>query len=159
MFIDYYKILEASPEASAAEIKKAYRKQALLWHPDKHPHEDVTDRMRDINEAYAILKDPEKRKRYDAAYGRFKAEMSNRSAVSGARCSNYSHSYDTGDEQLDNDIANARAYAQALVDKFFEELRRNSQIAAHGAWDKSKAYIVVGILWLIIGLMVKSCAS
>lgn len=159
MFIDYYKILEASPEASAEEIKKAYRKQALLWHPDKHPNEDVTDRMRDINEAYAILKSPEKRKRYDAAYRRFKAEMSNGNAVGGAYSSNYSHSYDTGDEQLDNDMADARAYAQVLVDKFFEELKRNSKIAAHGAWDKSKSYIVVGILWLIIGLMVKSCVS
>ena len=159
MFIDYYKILETTSKASADEIKKAYRKQALLWHPDKHPHEDVTDRMRDINEAYAILKDPGKRKRYDAAYRHFKAEMSNGNAVGGTHSSNYYHNYNTGDEQLDNDMADARAYAQALVDKFFEELKRNSQIAAHGAWNKSKAYIVVGILWLIIGLMVKSCAA
>ncbi len=159
MFIDYYKLLEASPEASADEIKRAYRKQALLWHPDKHPNEDVTDRMRDINEAYAILKDSEKRKRYDAAYRRFMAETSNDVASDTGRCSNFRYNYDTGDDELNDDIADARAYAQSLVDKFFEELKRNSQTAAQGAWNKSKAYIVVGILWFIIGLMVKSCAS
>ena len=61
MFKDYYKILEISPDADSATVKAAYRKQALRWHPDRHPNMDVKSIMQDINEAYAILKDPRKR--------------------------------------------------------------------------------------------------
>ena len=68
MFKDYYKILEISPDADSATVKAAYRKQALRWHPDRHPNMDVKSIMQDINEAYAILKDPRKRARYDEEY-------------------------------------------------------------------------------------------
>ena len=57
MFKDYYQILDVSFSASKEEIKKAYRKMSLQWHPDRNPGADVTEMMQDINEAYKILND------------------------------------------------------------------------------------------------------
>jgi len=64
---DYYDILGVSKGASAEEIKKAYRKQALEWHPDRHREdkEAAEKRFKEINEAYQILSDREKRSAYD----------------------------------------------------------------------------------------------
>jgi len=64
---DYYDILGISKSASADDIKKAYRKQALEWHPDKHKDnkEAAEKRFKEINEAYQILSDPQKRQAYD----------------------------------------------------------------------------------------------
>jgi len=71
MFIDYYDILDIDPKASQSEIKSAFKKQALKWHPDKNAGINTTDRMQKINEAYLILKDPEARKLFDAEYHRY----------------------------------------------------------------------------------------
>lgn len=64
---DYYDILGISKNASAEEIKKAYRKQALDWHPDRHKDdkEMAEKRFKEINEAYQVLSDPEKKSAYD----------------------------------------------------------------------------------------------
>ena len=67
---DYYKILGVDKSASDSEIKKAYRKLALKWHPDKHsgtPEEKARAEkiFKDINEAYGVLSDQQKRQRYD----------------------------------------------------------------------------------------------
>ena len=64
---DYYDILGVSKNASAEEIKKAYRKQALEWHPDRHKDDkDVAEkRFKEVNEAYQILSDSQKRSAYD----------------------------------------------------------------------------------------------
>lgn len=68
---DYYKILGVEKTADAAAIKKAYRKKALEWHPDKHNESEeqtqLAERMfKDINEAYTILSDPKKKEMYDS---------------------------------------------------------------------------------------------
>ena len=57
---NYYEILGVSKEATAAEIKKSYRKLSLKYHPDKNPEGE--DKFKEISEAYAILGDEEKRK-------------------------------------------------------------------------------------------------
>ena len=63
---DYYKILGIEKTASAEEIKKAYRKLALKWHPDKNPNNKAAeDKFKKISEAYAVLSDTQKRKDYD----------------------------------------------------------------------------------------------
>ncbi len=63
---DYYKILGVSKNATQDEIKKAYRKLALKYHPDKNPdNSQAEDRFKEVSEAFEVLKDPEKRKKYD----------------------------------------------------------------------------------------------
>lgn len=66
---DYYEILGVSKNATDEDIKKAYRKLALKYHPDRNPNnKEAEERFKEINEAYAVLSDKEKRKQYDT-YG------------------------------------------------------------------------------------------
>lgn len=62
---DYYEILGVSKSASDSEIKKAYRKLAVKYHPDKNKEEDATPKFQKISEAFATLSDEKKRKEYD----------------------------------------------------------------------------------------------
>jgi DnaJ family protein A protein 2 len=62
---DLYQRLGLDKKASAEEIKKAYRKLALQFHPDKNPSPDAKQKFQEISQAYEILSDPEKRERYD----------------------------------------------------------------------------------------------
>ena len=61
----YYETLGIEPNASDSDIKKAYKKMALLYHPDKNQSPDASDKFKKIGEAYEILGDAEKRKQYD----------------------------------------------------------------------------------------------
>lgn len=67
-FQDYYEILGVARGASADDIKKAYRKLALKWHPDRHQgngKKEAEDKFKRISEAYEVLSDPDKRQKYD----------------------------------------------------------------------------------------------
>jgi hypothetical protein len=68
--MDYYSILELSPDATQAQIKRQYRLLLHAWHPDKFPNQDqklrAQERTKALNEAYSILGDPNERARYDA---------------------------------------------------------------------------------------------
>ncbi|XP_075237949.1 dnaJ heat shock protein family (Hsp40) member B6 mrj isoform X4 [Lycorma delicatula] len=65
--VDYYKILEVNKHASTSDIKKAYRKLALKWHPDKNPNnpDEANRKFKEISEAYEVLSDESKRRMYD----------------------------------------------------------------------------------------------
>ena len=63
---DYYEVLEVEKTASAEEIKKAYRKKAIQYHPDKNPGDKVAEeKFKEAAEAYDVLSNPDKRARYD----------------------------------------------------------------------------------------------
>ena len=63
---DYYEVLGVGRDASAEEIKKAYRKLAMQYHPDRNPdNKEAEQRFKEVNEAYGVLSDPDKKSQYD----------------------------------------------------------------------------------------------
>jgi len=76
---DYYEVLNVERGASQDEIKKAFRKLAFQYHPDRNKEPDAEDKFKEISEAYAVLSDPEKKQQYDmfghaGISGRYSAE-------------------------------------------------------------------------------------
>src|SRR6266566_9885377 len=73
-FQDYYEVLGVPRTATEDDIKKAYRKLARKFHPDVNPGDTTAEeQFKDIGEAYAVLSDPDKRKRYDQLGENWKA--------------------------------------------------------------------------------------
>lgn len=143
MFKDYYKILEISFGANAEDIKTAYKRQAMKWHPDKNPNQDVTSIMQDINEAYNILKNPVAKQRYDREYVIYINETYNRK-----------NDYQVHDEDLNNDIYTARKDAAEYVKEFMDELKKQTLIAGNAAWSAAKGYVYALIIFTIIGIII-----
>ena len=69
MLKDYYKVMGLTREVTGEEIKKAYRSLALQYHPDRNQGDlECENRLKEVNEAYQILGDEEKRQRYDLSF-------------------------------------------------------------------------------------------
>jgi DnaJ-class molecular chaperone len=90
---DYYQILEVDQSASPKQIKDAYRKLAFKYHPDRNSKNPAAaEKMKGLNEAYAVLSDPVKRREYDtlkqhygsSAYGQFRQNYSEQDIFSGS---------------------------------------------------------------------------
>ena len=63
---DYYEVLGVTKTASGEEIKKAYRKLAMQYHPDRNPdNKEAEEKFKEVNEAYEVLSDANKKARYD----------------------------------------------------------------------------------------------
>lgn len=91
---DYYEILGVSKNASNDQIKKAYRKLALEWHPDKNKSAGANDKFKEINEAYAVLSDSEKKATYDQ-FGHSAFQPGQGPAGGGYRQGPFSYTYYT----------------------------------------------------------------
>src|SRR5690348_3009215 len=72
-FRDYYEVLGVPRDASAEDIRRAYRKLAREYHPDVNEDPGAEDRFKEISEAYEVLRDPEKRERYDGLGSNWRA--------------------------------------------------------------------------------------
>lgn len=185
MFKDYYAILVISQSATLAEIKSAYRTQAMKWHPDKNRGMDTTEEMKEINEAKLILTDEEARVRYDREYLRFKSfqqEKEKAKKTEEPKQKQYEHkkqeqekkkedktyenkakkpkeeysTYHFDDEILKKWMENARKQAMRNVQEMITEFR-DSSIAGFGTFFKTALMvIVIGIIFFIIGQILKS---
>ena len=76
---DFYEVLEVAPDAVSTDIRESYRKLAFRFHPDRnHGNPEASERMKQLNEAYAVLSDPEKRRQYDLMRSQFGASARDR---------------------------------------------------------------------------------
>ncbi|PWR20680.1 molecular chaperone DnaJ [Zavarzinia compransoris] len=113
---DYYELLGVARGASADEIKKAFRKLAMKWHPDKNPGDaEAEQKFKEINEAYSVLSDDDKRAAYDR-YGHAAFEGGGPGAGAGAR------GFDFGS-----------SFADVFDDLFGEFMGRGGQRGAGGS--------------------------
>ena len=152
MFKDYYKILEISPNASEAEIKKAFRDQAIKWHPDRNIGVDTTSQMQDINEAYLILKDKDARARYDVEYEKYMAYLSNvimdnaPSATDSNSTRTKEANYKVEDDLLEKWINNAKRQAVSLAQQTIRDFKGVGEAAGKGCF----AGIQRAAIWIIV---------
>lgn len=120
---DYYRILGVEPDADAKTIKDAYRKLAFQYHPDRNQdNPQAADRMKAVNEAYAVLSNEDKRRRYDALRGQF---------GDGAR-QKFRGAYTEQEIFRDSDIHQmfeemARAFGLRGFDEIFREYQRGGE--------------------------------
>ncbi|CAE7359438.1 DNAJB8 [Symbiodinium sp. CCMP2456] len=113
----YYAVLGVSQTASEADVKKAYRKEALKWHPDKNPDnkEEAEKKFKAVAEAYEVLSDPQKRAAYD------RGEAFDGSGMGGF------HSGFNGDafSVFEQFFGGRNPFAE--MDRMFEEMHRGSR--------------------------------
>ena len=169
MFKDYYAILEISFPSDEKEIKAAYRKQSLRWHPDRNSDRNTEEEMKAVNEAYAILSKPDLKEKYDIEYGIFRKQETEKQQAAYKRNteqtygnpSNYKqweYAYDVKDETLKTDIHNARKSAEEYVKAFMSSLKTDAKSAAKGALSGALPYILGGIISLLLIPLVQMCS-
>ncbi len=157
MFKDYYSILGISYPSTSEEIKSAFRKQAIRWHPDHNLGTDTTSKMQDIVEAYSILKDEKSKHLYDYEYERFVKKKTNNDVHSSTDgC--YSK-YDFTNQNIKDNVKNARSKAKDrnYWDELLTGLKTNANAAIKGAWNEMKYYLIIIIVFTIISFLFLLC--
>jgi curved DNA-binding protein CbpA len=172
MFIDYYAVLNVTIDADSAEIKIAFKNQALKWHPDKNPGVDTTQRMQLINEAYLILKDLDARQRYNIEYLNYKKRQNqanqkthkeNQWEEKVKSQENFNQrfeddSYEIFDEQLKKWMSNARNQAVNLAKQTIDDIRGMSKVGGQAIVDAALGGVVKYFVWgIIMFLIFKAC--
>lgn len=145
MFYDYFAILNIKPEASKEEIKNAYRKQAMKWHPDINKSPNAAEYMILINEAYIILNDDEAREQYLKEYYLHKKQnMDN--VFSGIN-------ENIIDNNLKNWIKQAKQQAYKLNNLSLEEILGTLKIATYTFFKTLITYMLAGFISIIVILI------
>lgn len=170
MLKDYYKILDIPVNATPEEIKQAFRKQAIHWHPDRNPNIDTTRQMQDINEAYLILKDTEARARYDIEYQRFnhfrqqqqehQKEQDKTKHKEKEQTNQQQHTatdYTVADDVLKRWMDNAQRQAIALAQQTIKDMKGVAGAAASGCASGVIQLIIVTVVANLIFVLFKSC--
>lgn len=176
-FKDYYTILNISPTATQGQIKRAFKKQALKWHPDRNQDLDTTIKMQEINEAYLILSDIEAKEKYDIEYSRFKAHSKRQYFVSqefykyskaededktNFRESEYEFSrFDLKDEVLKKWMSNARKQSVEMAKQMIEDIstlnKEGLKSAGNEIGRQVFAYVIISVFFMIIFSLSKTC--
>ena len=177
MFKDYYKILEVSQNATDEEIKKAFREQAIKWHPDRNQGTDTTLRMQEINEAHLILKDKEARTRYDIEYNKFKQhqERQQKNTTENEKAkseSQHKHQeekqsnrqYEYSDFKVEDDLlekwmANAKRQSVELAKQTIRDFKGVTKAAANGCVNGIVQLVIWVVVINLIVLLFRTCSN
>lgn len=150
MFTDYYAILGISETASADELKKAYRKMALKYHPDRNIGIDTNDKMKKIIEANQILEDKEARRLYDIEYKKYKT-FKNQSKPD--------KEYTISDDTLQEWMNNAKEQANELFDQVIADFGGVIKSGKDGCSAKIGQYLIWIIGFLLAPFLLKMCSA
>lgn len=158
MFIDYYSILEVDKNSAFEEIKSAFRKQCIKWHPDKNQGTDTTEKMQLINEAYLILKDTEAREKYDIEWYEYHEYLKAKNNYQKEEIFEEDHvdftEYEFKDEILEKWINNAKKQSVDLANQAIKDFK---DIAKEGAMG-SLRYIFYQVIVISISFLIfKTC--
>jgi DnaJ-class molecular chaperone len=150
---------------SKKDIKRAFRKKANEWHPDKNQSSDSNSMMQMLNEAYLLLMDDESRLRYDQQYSNFMAKeykqtgfaysdydfefKSNRKKDKENSYSRTDFQYD--DAELERWVKNARRQAKELAKRSLSDINNMTKEAFSAAFHQTKYYILLLLVLLFIG--------
>ena len=140
---DYYEVLGVSKKATLDEIRKAYRKQSLKYHPDKNNAPDAQQKFIQISEAYAVLSDPAKRKSYD----RFGTGFSGGDGGGEFNMDDAAQMFDNFMDQLDEYLNNEEKLDE-LVNMFGEKDPRKQSWFEYGLKSMVKRSIKSFVPWL-----------
>ncbi len=150
MFVDYYLLLEIESDANLDQIKKAFKEQAKIWHPDKNSSPEANERMQLLNEAYLILTDLEAKNLYDKEYRLY--YQKHRSLVEFKKY--IDETYEIFDPTLNHWMENAKKQAKEIVEEVKKTGKRAGEAFIQRAIVGVIRYIVFGSIFLII---VKNC--
>lgn len=169
MFKDYYAILEIDVSATQDDIKSAFKKQALRWHPDRNVGKDTTSIMQDINEAKLILLDTEARERYNIEYKRFKDFQRQKGNENKQKekqkqyqeADSQTKDFKVEDEILNKWMNNAKKQAVDLAKETIEDLKGMTKEGMKAATEKVGSQIpsllIMAVVFLVIALLIKTC--